>query len=178
MDFKIGDKVSVIHETISGVIASIQGGNVDLIDSEGFNRSYRTDEITIKSSSDKYNLQQISLKQESFSKIKGVIQENKSKLRRNEIDLHIEDLVDYHGDMTNQEILMRQMTTCKQFIQRAIDSNLKRVVLIHGKGEGVLKTEIHTYLNKLSVYHEIRIEYADAPYTEYGMGGATEVFLG
>lgn len=178
MDFKIGDKVSVIHESISGVISNISEDKIDLLDSEGFHRTYRRNELTTLSSKEQYRLNNIQIKQESFSKIKGVIQETKTKLRRNEIDLHIEELVDYHGDMTNHEILMRQMTACKQFIQRAIDGNLKRVVLIHGKGEGVLKTEIHTYLNKLSVYHEIRIEYSDAPYTEYGMGGATEVFLG
>lgn len=178
MDFKVGDKVSVIHESIIGVIERVENQLVTLIDSEGFKRSYRNTELTKRSEEEAYKLKRLSLEKDNLSKIKGVIKPPKSNLRKNEIDLHIEELVDYHGDMTNHEILMKQMSTCKQFIQRAIDSNQKRVVLIHGKGQGVLKTEIHTYLNKLSVYHELKIEYADAAYTEYGMGGATEVFIG
>lgn len=178
MEFKIGDKVSVIHETINGEVTQLFHGMVQILDDDGFSRTYKSDEIAIRASPEEYRLKQVSIKEESFSKIKGVLKDEKSRLRKNEIDLHIEELMDYHGDMTNHEILMKQMGACKQFIQRAIDSNLKRVVLIHGKGQGVLKTEIHTYLNKLSVYHEIRIEYSDASYTEYGMGGATEVFLG
>lgn len=176
--FEVGDKVAVIHDTISGIIVGISDQIIEIEDQEGFTRRYKQEELSLAASVDQYKLKQIPIKEEALTKIKGVLKEDRSKLRRNEIDLHIEELIDYHADMTNHEILMKQMGACKRFVQRAIDGNLKRVVLIHGKGQGVLKTEIHTYLNKLSVYHEIKIEYSDAAYTEYGMGGATEVFLG
>jgi DNA-nicking Smr family endonuclease len=35
------------------------------------------------------------------------------------------------------------MTACKSFIKKAFDKKAKKIVLIHGKGEGILKAEIH-----------------------------------
>ena len=56
-------------------------------------------------------------------------------------------------------------------MREVIDKRYHKVVLIHGVGEGVLRTEIHNYLNTLQ-----RIEYNDASYRIYGYG-ATEVII-
>ena len=56
-------------------------------------------------------------------------------------------------------------------------NKLKRIVIIHGKGEGVLKSEIHLYLTRLNSEQGVRLDFHDAPYHEYGMGGATEVLF-
>ena len=77
--------------------------------------------------------------------------------------------------MNNFDILQRQMQTCRMFIERAIRLKAKKAVLIHGKGEGVLKNEIYTYLDRLENAKHIRIEFYEASYATYGVGGATEV---
>ena len=49
--------------------------------------------------------------------------------------------------MTNHEIVQYQLTACRAFVQQSIEKKRKKIVLIHGKGEGVLKGEIRQYLN-------------------------------
>ena len=69
------------------------------------------------------------------------------------------------------------MTTCRAFVQESITRRRKKIVLIHGKGEGVLKSEIRTYLERLSNDRGVQLDYHDASFAEFGIGGATEVLL-
>ena len=177
MEFKVGDKVSVLSEIIEGVIHEVDKETVVIHDVDGFLRTYLVSEIALKKSPSDYKLLDSVLQANIKDKIKEQIHLNRKPLRKFEIDLHMEELVDDHSYMTNHEILQNQMSVCKRFIQRAIDSGLKKIILIHGKGEGVLKNEIYLYLNKLSAYHEIGLQYHDASYSEYGVGGATEVLF-
>jgi dsDNA-specific endonuclease/ATPase MutS2 len=176
-NFKKGDRVSVINETISGTIVEVNNDLVVIEDNDGFNREYSFNEIAILQSAEDYNLKDEILEKEIHDKIAHQIHENKAELRSFEIDLHIEELIDSHANMTNHEILMKQMSACRNFVQQAIEKSQKRIVLIHGKGEGVLKAEIHTFLHNISAHHEVQMEYHDAPYHEYGMGGATEILF-
>ena len=52
--------------------------------------------------------------------------------------------------------------------EKAIKNNVRKLVVIHGKGEGVLKEEVRKLLKKFPV------EVMDADYQIYGLG-ATEV---
>ena len=67
------------------------------------------------------------------------------------------------------------MTACRAFIQEALAARLKKIVVIHGKGQGVLKSEIHQYLDRLSSNQGVQLDYYDAPFNRYGMGGATTI---
>ena len=175
--FKIGDRVSVLKETISGIVSDIKENQVIIEDEDGFIREYAYNEISYLKSPEDYNLSEEVLEKEIHDKIAHQLHENKTHLRSFEIDLHIEELLDSHANMTNHEILTKQMSVCRNFVQQAIEKSQKRIVLIHGKGEGVLKAEIHTFLHNISAHHEVEIEYHDAPYHEYGMGGATEILF-
>ena len=172
---KAGDRVSVISDTIKGKITHIKGERVFIVDEFGFERNYKSAELVVIKGD--YKLQDHELSKDIEEKVKNQINENKQPLRSFEIDLHIEELVDSHQYMTNHEILTRQMTVCRGFIQNAIEMRTKKIVLIHGKGEGVLKSEIHLYLNKIRNFNGISLEYHDASYAEYGVGGATEVIF-
>ena len=174
MQFKLGDLVSVVHETIEGKVIRVESNEIAIEDLDGFNRIYRPTELSLKKSYSDYGLTEDIVEKEIEAKIKSLIPESQA-IKKFEIDLHIEELLDDHSFMTNHEILTKQMNSCRQFIQRAITANMNRVVIIHGKGEGVLKSEIISYLSKLKNHHDFNIEFFEAPYTEYGMGGATEV---
>ena len=53
---------------------------------------------------------------------------------------------------------------------KQISKKIPKIVFIHGVGEGVLKSELQSLLNKYSV------KYYDASYKKYGLG-ATEVYV-
>jgi hypothetical protein len=89
-----------------------------------------------------------------------------------EVDLHIEELIDSTAGLSNREILEIQMDKFHSEMKQAIEKGIKRVVFIHGVGNGVLKQEIARKLQ--STY--ARYPYQDASFQEYGFG-ATMVIL-
>ncbi len=89
-----------------------------------------------------------------------------------EVDLHIEELIDSVNGLSNREILDIQMDKFQSEMELAIKNRVKRVVFIHGVGNGVLKQEIAKRLS--SKY--ARFQFQDASFKEYGFG-ATMVIL-
>ncbi len=89
------------------------------------------------------------------------------------IDLHIENLVDDHRTMSNQEISSLQMRRFVAYIEEAILHGISPVYIVHGKGEGRLRDKIRYKLNE---YPEI-LEIDAGFHAGYGDGGATKVFL-
>lgn len=86
-----------------------------------------------------------------------------------EVDLHIEELLDSVRGMSNTEILKVQIAHFHRELEDAIARKMKKVVFIHGIGNGVLKTEIRRLLADYD-----GVKYFDAAYSRYGYG-ATEV---
>ena len=89
-----------------------------------------------------------------------------------EVDLHIHELIDNFADLSNKEMLEIQMEKVERVMDSAIRSRARRIIFIHGVGQGVLKQEIAKLLkSKFSRY-----DYQDASFKEYGYG-ATMVIL-
>lgn len=89
-----------------------------------------------------------------------------------EVDLHIDELLETTAGMTPFDILSHQLDV----VRRTLDENLKykgkKIVFIHGKGEGVLRNAIS---------QELRRKYPrclsqDASFQKYGFG-ATMVII-
>ncbi len=91
---------------------------------------------------------------------------------KREIDLHINELVDNTIGLSNNEILEIQMTKFHEEMERAIKDNLKRIIFIHGIGNGTLKNALR---KKLSQQYS-KYPFHDASFKEYGFG-ATLVVL-
>lgn len=89
-----------------------------------------------------------------------------------EVDLHIEEIVDDHSSLNNSEILEIQMNRFKIALEGAVRNNARRIVFIHGVGNGTLRYEIRKYID--NKYPKLR--YQDASYKEYGYG-ATMVMI-
>lgn len=89
-----------------------------------------------------------------------------------EVDLHIEELVENHKMMTPGEILEIQMDRFYFALEGAIHHGTKRMVFIHGVGNGKLRYEIRKALE--SKYKKLKFQ--DASFKEYGYG-ATMVIL-
>ncbi|MDA3867024.1 MAG: DUF2027 domain-containing protein [Salinivirgaceae bacterium] len=94
------------------------------------------------------------------------------KVEKREIDLHINNLIDDVKGLENKDILEIQMEKFHSEMKSAIADNLKRIVFIHGIGNGTLKNEVRKALTgQYSKY-----EFHDASYKEYGFG-ATLVII-
>lgn len=89
-----------------------------------------------------------------------------------EVDLHIAELIENTNGLSNREILDIQLDKFHSEMDAAIKNRAKRIVFIHGVGNGVLKEEIAKKLK--SKY--ARFNYQDASFKEYGFG-ATMVIL-
>lgn len=89
-----------------------------------------------------------------------------------EIDLHIEELTENYSGKENYELLNIQLDYFIKMLENAMANKFRKVIFIHGVGNGKLKQEI---INKLSSNYP-DLQYHDASYTKYGKG-ATEVLL-
>lgn len=89
------------------------------------------------------------------------------------VDLHLVELIDDERGMTPKEMLDYQMDVFYKKMDECIKNpHIKKVVFIHGKGNGTLKLEIRKQLDRK--YR--RYTYQDASFEEYG-GGATLVYV-
>lgn len=176
MSFVVGDRVSFVDEAGNGIIISIiDKHKVKVKNSDGFELIYAVKKLVplAKSSdfkipaADEHQFIRAKLKSESINKKKPSVSSIHKLIW--EIDLHIEELVDDHSRLSNGEILDIQMRRFTSFLSSAVEKRIPKVIIIHGKGEGVLKNEIRT---ALFAYGNMEIQ--DASYSKYGQG-ATEV---
>ena len=87
------------------------------------------------------------------------------------MDLHLEEILDKTSGMSNAEKLNYQLNYFKRELDNAIAGNTRKIVFIHGVGNGRLKSEICAILDR---HNDLR--YHDASFRKYGFG-ATEVII-
>lgn len=83
-----------------------------------------------------------------------------------EVDLHINQLLDTTAGMSNADILAYQMDVFHKTLAENARFKGKKIVFIHGKGEGVLRKEIEQALKKRYPHYTFQ----DASFKEYGFG--------
>ncbi|WP_291125812.1 DUF2027 domain-containing protein [Flavobacterium sp. UBA6031] len=83
-----------------------------------------------------------------------------------EVDLHINELLDSTSGMSNGEMLLCQLDKFQAVLEENKNRKGQKIVFIHGKGEGVLRTEIEKQLKtRYKTYY-----FQDASFREYGFG--------
>jgi dsDNA-specific endonuclease/ATPase MutS2 len=179
-NFQIGDKVSVLDEAIDGVVTGINSDQITIETEDGFPMTYFVNELVKNNISNDLKgfisnaaISQVKLekqeeKKRSFTKDKKSTRE----VFALEVDLHIEKLVPNKNGLSNYEILNIQMDTAKRQMDFAIRNRIPKLVLIHGVGEGVLKSELDFLLRK---YENITVK--EANYQKYGQGAMEVYFL-
>lgn len=88
------------------------------------------------------------------------------------VDLHAGELLDTTSGLSAADILNYQMDTFRKTLEQYAKQPGRRIVFIHGKGEGILR---HAIINELR-YRYKRYQYQDASFQEYGYG-ATQVTI-
>ena len=180
MRYKPGQKIVFMNEPGGGIVQSIGEDSVVVKDDTGFDQSYRLDEIA-PIHGEEYHLNADDIvainEDESFATIRhqvrqGVLTGKRKPVDVWEIDLHIEEITESHRNLTNGEIVVKQMRELRTFFQRAKSRRIRKLVIIHGVGMGVLKDEVRSFLDG-----QVLIEFYDADFREYGKGAtAVEIF--
>jgi hypothetical protein len=86
-----------------------------------------------------------------------------------EVDLHIHELIENTNGLSNFEMLNIQLERFGKELDEALSKNMKKIIFIHGVGNGRLKQEIISILKTTK-----GVTFHDASYKDYGYG-ATQV---
>lgn len=89
-----------------------------------------------------------------------------------EVDLHIHELLDNTNGLSNRDMLETQMKEFHKVMAANANNKKRKIVFIHGVGNGVLKNELRRALDRKYKWHD----YQDASFQEYGWG-ATMVII-
>ena len=180
MKFEINDTVSVLDDDLSGIITNIEGSEITVATTNGFELKFESNELVkIK------DPRMMSRSLFSNKSLESVLSEKETTKRQNppkisskertqpamEVDLHIHLLVKNSRGMQNHEMLDLQIETAKRRLEFAIQNRIQRIVFIHGVGEGVLKLELEYLFKRYE-----GLKFYDANYQKYGQG-ATEVYI-
>ena len=175
MDNKIsiGDKIKFLDFEGGGEVISISGNSYVILTNEGFEEKHSKNSI-IKVNTDLEKSLKSTYVPVGFKKqIKKIQKDSIFKSKTPfvwEIDIHIENLLDNFYHMSNYEIVNYQLNKCEDIIHKALKAKVRKLVIIHGKGQGVLRKEVHNLL------YSFRLDFKDSDYMRYS-GGATDVFF-
>lgn len=128
----------------------------------------------------KGNLNNVSINEQAYNKLKGLEKLNTSKHAQSKksnddvlvVDLHADKLLETTVGMGTADILNYQLDFFRRTLEENKHNKGRRIVFIHGKGEGVLR---HAIVNELR-YRYKNYPYQDASFQEYGYG-ATQVTI-
>ena len=174
--FKVGDKVAVLDDTLTGEVITINKRNITIKTAEGFLLDFDEADLVVINEEQKDYSKYIDIQHENLVKEElGKKETEKKSLKSKkippmEVDLHIHQLTASNKGMSNYDMLSLQIETAKKRLDFAIKKKIPRVVFIHGVGEGVLKKELELLLGKYNV------EMYPASFQKYGFG-ATEVYI-
>ena len=149
MQFAIGDKVLFKKDDLKGEIIRVNSiYKVTVLTDDGFEMNISIkDLVKVEAGTDKV----ISYGEILFSKDKTSRSLKSQKQERSQtilkIDLHIELLTDNFQYMDNFDIVQIQLDVCQKKIEKALNSNYQKIIIVHGIGTGVLKAEVHKLLD-------------------------------
>ncbi|SHM73916.1 Smr domain-containing protein [Polaribacter sp. KT 15] len=173
---EIGNTVAVLDDVLKGKVVAIDNNLISIESLDGMLFKFDEKEL-VKIEVEQHELSKFSDINNNFLKEKTTEVKKKNSFFKKqkqeflmEIDLHINKLTKSVKGLDNYDMLNLQLDTAKRKLEFAIHKRISKIVFIHGVGEGVLKSELHSLLNKYPV------KYYDASYKQYGLG-ATEVYI-
>jgi len=163
-----GDKINILDEDIDGIISDIRGNKIYVLTNFGIELQFEKSEV-IKLGDE---LQHIAYQnvnkalQEKTEYTKPNVTKKKKDIQREiSFDLHIENLVSSIKGMQPFDMLELQIETAQKHIDFAIKKRIPKIVLIHGVGDGRLRSEIEYLLRRYE-----NIWFQDANFRNYGQG--------
>jgi len=166
--FKKGDRVRFLDEPGEGIVQAIEGNRVLVEDENGFTDQHAVNTLLMVQEMPFSPELKAPVKDQELSKPRSG-RPSKSRPNFLECDLHFGQLVEFPKNFSNHQKLQIQLRETEKALAKAKRAGIKRVILIHGVGQGRLKEEVHTLLERKD-----GLTFYDASYAEYGRG-ATEV---
>lgn len=174
---QINQMVASLDDDFEGRIVAIDGDQIAVKGADGFVLSFRESELIpiidpeIKAQLAHVPDHIIAEKAAELKKSTPKVRPKERNLPIMEVDLHIHKITDRDKGMSNYEILNLQIDTAQYKLEFAIKKRIKKIVFIHGVGEGVLREELYTLFRRYE-----NVKYYDADFQKYGVG-ATEVYI-
>lgn len=173
--FSKGDRVSALNDDVNGVVVAVSGREVTIETTDGFPMIFDEKELIPVPGELKIEIGSIGriLKEKEPERRKTVVRDKRSgDIPPPEFDLHIEKLVKNHRILSPHDILTMQTETAKRHVDFAIRNRIPKIVLIHGVGDGVLRSELEFLLSR---YEQLRFH--DGNFQKYGSGALEVVFM-
>jgi hypothetical protein len=185
MIFQKGDHVRFLSEAGSGVVQRIEGETA-WVEVDGFDLPFPLNELlAVDGGNTRFVQKDVQLQNDAEMsaqfkaakpnpKLKGALSDVFSRVNHKgipEIDLHLHQLIAHERGMLPHEKIELQMEYLNAVIYQAEQLTVREFIVIHGVGEGVLKSEVRKKINSIPY-----AECWDASYKTYGYG-ATHVKL-
>lgn len=171
--FKTGDRVSFLDEPIKGIITETDQFKITVKSDEGFFYTCEAEDIVLTGNLEALLTNKVEKIVEN--KNRPVSQKIKNtaakKIPSMEVDLHIEQLVTGASRLQNHQILELQLQHAERKLAFAQQKKIRKIVFIHGVGEGVLRYEL------IRLFKNYDVEYCEASYQKYGLGATELTFL-
>jgi hypothetical protein len=154
---KKGDKVRLLDEPAEGIISAIIGQRATVDIEGGFEEDILISKLI------KVELIDYDTKSREEKHLDTYVEIRAEKTT--EIDLHIENLFVHWQKIPKEEFLHRQINAFKEELYHARKNKLDKLIVIHGKGTGVLKNAIIDILDlerNLSYINMNKDKYKDA----------------
>lgn len=179
MNFSPGQKVTFLEENGRGTIVKVLNNHSYLVEDEnGLDRVFYGDELMDAQSGERG----IGSAKKTKNSIKGKAAKVsvdkpmpsipfRVKNGVAELDLHMENLRDSDTLPAGISFIEFQLSAAKELIQYCTQHKIAKLILIHGKGQGILRNELKKTLTALS-----NVEFWDAQGKQHQFG-AFEVRL-
>lgn len=191
--FKIGSKVRFLNDVGQGVVTGILAGDQVLVEDEnGFEYAHAAKDLipmgSLEEAEQAYervvpSVLEILQQEIDPARQRQLEQDFKSKYKEaqarpaggqvEEVDLHLHALVDSQAGLSPGVMLELQIAHFERMLQIGIRQRTKKMIFIHGIGQGVLRHQIWSRVEQY--YPDCTCRTADPRH--YG-NGATEVWIG
>lgn len=172
MLFKLGEKVSFLNEKGGGIIQEIKGTKYLVEDDTGFLRSFFERDLCKINGEPTIGELNITSDIEISKKLLSQKKGTKKSLKKNkdfwEIDLHTHNFIENEKGWSNYELLNYQLDKFKMYMEEARSKRVRKLVVIHGVGKGVLKKAIQDFLEG-----RLDLKFYDSDFRIYGSGATT-----
>lgn len=184
--FRIGDRVSFLDEVGGGVVIEVLGAtHVRVRTTEGFELGRAVSGL-VRAEQVPYNISDHqagmvaandALAERTARKLAGRPAKAGKTPRKQEdqgvaeVDLHLHEIVENEGALPPEERLSYQLAYFERSLEAAIRDGKRKLIVIHGVGEGILREEVRRILQ----FYD-GVQFHDADMGRYGTG-ATEVVI-
>ena len=185
--FRVGDRVAFVDDVGGGIVIDILGvTHVKVRTDDGFELDRSVKGLVADLRKPEHLLYKVTDHQAGLIAANDVLEEKRKK-RPNpkagktpkrpednsvaEVDLHLHELVEDETKLSQAEKLTYQLAFFERRLNAAIRDGKKKLIVIHGVGEGILREEVRKVLQ----YYD-NVQFHDADMRRYG-AGATEVVI-